>query len=147
MSAPPSSPSPEGQDSRSRLDREIDEILARNDNIRLLPPPPEPAKPARPTIQIPTLPWAVRRFFEAPIILAVAIAIVAYLLRDLSPLLANIGATVAVACIIWPVAQSFRRPRTSVTTRTWRGQVYQAAPPASASIIDSVRRWWNDRRR
>lgn len=147
MSAPPSSPPPGGDETRSRLDRELDEILSRNDNIRLLPPPPKPTKTVTHSVPQASLPPVVKRFARISIFLAVAIAIVAYLLRDISPIVANIGATVAVACIIWPVVQSFRRPSTTVTTRTWRGQVYQTTPRQGPSPIDSVRQWWNDRRR
>lgn len=79
--------------------------------------------------------------------LAMVIAIVAYLLRDISPLLANIGATLAVACIIWPVVQRFRQPKATATTQMWRGQVYRSTMQPEPNRLDSIRQWWNDRRR
>ena len=147
MSAPPSSPPPRDDDTRSRLDREIDEILSGNDNIRHLPPPPRSPKPTPLKQPSPTIPPAVSRFLRVPIFLATVVAIVAYLLRDVSPLLANIGATIAVACIIWPVVQYFRRPKATPTTQMWRGQVFQTQSQPATTPIDSIRQWWNDRRR
>ncbi|HYJ12654.1 MAG TPA: hypothetical protein VEW66_03630, partial [Thermomicrobiales bacterium] len=125
MSSPTSSPPPTGDGSKSRLDREIDEILARNDNIRHLPPPPNPARPRAIRPKAPAIPASAMRLLSTPIFLALILAIVAFLLRDVSALLANILITLAVASIIWPIVQGFRRPAQAPTSQMWRGQVFE----------------------
>jgi hypothetical protein len=147
MSLPTSSPPPDGEGSKSRLDREIEEILARNDNIRHLPPPPSPSRPRTIKMKPPAVPATVMRFLTTPIFLALILAVIAYLLRDVSTLMANILTTLAVASIIWPIVQRFRRPAQAPTSQMWRGQVFEARPPSSTSPIDSVRDWWNRQRR
>ncbi|HYJ13084.1 MAG TPA: hypothetical protein VEW66_05815, partial [Thermomicrobiales bacterium] len=68
-------------------------------------------------------------------------------LRDVSALLANILITLAVASIIWPIVQGFRRPAQAPTSQMWRGQVFEVKPPNSTSPLDSLRGWWNRQRR
>jgi hypothetical protein len=146
MSSPTSSPPPNGEGSKSRLDREIDEILARNDNIRHLPPPPKVSRPRPIKTKQPAIPPMAMRFLSTPIFLALILAIIAYLLRDVSTLLANILVTLAVASIIWPIVQQFRRPAQTPTSQMWRGQVFEARPPSSTTPLESLRSWWNRQR-
>jgi hypothetical protein len=87
------------------------------------------------------------RFLSTPIFLALILAIIAYLLRDVSTLLANILATLAVASIIWPIVQRFRRPAQTPPSQMWRGQVFDARPSSSTTPLDSLRSWWNRQRR
>lgn len=147
MSSPTSSPPPDGEGSKSRLDREIDEILARNDNIRHLPPPPKISRPRPIKTQQPAIPETAMRFLSTPIFLALLLAIVAYLLRDVSTLLANILATLAVASMIWPIVQRFRSPAQTPPAQMWRGQVFDTRPPSPTPPLDSLRTWWNRQRR
>lgn len=149
----PTSEAPEERDAgKSRLDREIDEILSRNDNIRRLPSPPKP--PRRNPVRLPepralsaAVPARVRRLAAAPIILALGLAFVAYLVADLSPFLANLLCLVAVVCIILPMAQRFRRPSSPPETRMWRGRVIDSRPASDTqSPLDGMRDWWKSRR-
>jgi hypothetical protein len=147
VSTPTSSPPPDDNGPKSRLDREIEEILARNDTIRHLPPPPKAPRANRVTVATPRVPPTVRRLLGVPIFLSFVIAIAAYLVRDISPLFANILATAAVACIIWPIIERFRRPASAPPIQVWRGQVYHSPSRRDPSPLDSVRQWWSDRRR
>jgi hypothetical protein len=147
MSSPTTSPPPDGEGSKSRLDREIDEILARNDNIRHLPPPPKISRPRPIKTKTPAIPPAAMRLLSTPLFLALILAIVAYLLRDISTLVANILVTLAVASIIWPIVQQFRRPAQTPPAQMWRGQVFEVGKPSTTTPLDSLREWWNRQRR
>lgn len=139
--------------SKSRLDRELEEILSRNENIRLLPPPPAPPKrkAVRPAVwHTPAMTFSPRArvLMTSPIVLALALAIAAMLVSGLSPLLANVLALVAVVCILLPMVQRFRRsPGAPPETRMWRGQVIDAPRPNPSSPLDAARDWWKSRQR
>lgn len=143
--SPPVSPQNDGEP-KSRLDRELEEILSRNDNILHLPPPPK-VKPQRKPTPRPTVPPKLVKFVSTPMVSAVLIALVAYFLRDVSQVVANVLCFLAVACIIWPVVQRLRQPQQAPGATMWRGQVYQMGPPAEPTIVDSLRTWWNSRKR
>jgi hypothetical protein len=145
--------SPEDESGKSRLDREIEEILAKNDTIRHLPPPPKaPAQRPRSTTARQSLddiiPPRVMKLLSTPIILALAFGLLAYLVRGFSPLLANLASFFAVACILLPMVQRFRGPsgRAPGETRMWRGQVVDMRP-RNRSPFDGLRDWWDSRRR
>jgi hypothetical protein len=87
------------------------------------------------------------RILSTPIFLALVLAIIAYLLRDASTLLANVLATLAVVSIIWPIVQRFRHPTQAPTAQMWRGQVFEVGPRQQASPMDSLRDWWSRQRR
>ena len=144
--------SPEGESGKSRLDREIEEILANNDNIRHLPPPPkaperrsQPA-PSRQSVED-MIPPRLKKLLLTPIFLALVFGLLAYLVRDVSPLLANLAALGAVACIILPMVQRWRGPngQGSGETRMWRGKVIEMRP-RTRTPLDGLRDWWNSRR-
>ena len=137
---------------KSRLDRELEEILSKNDNIRHLPPPPRP-KRARPLATSPgpahglNVPPQVRRLMGTAIIQALVLAVLALLVRDVSPLLASLLCLAAVVCIILPMVQRFRRPASPPETRMWRGQLIDVQPRSEGqSPLEGVRDWWRSRR-
>lgn len=159
MQSPPAENPSDDRSGKSRLDRELDEILSKNENIRLLPPPPAGPKTARPTRIKPKvgpvqqsaqsmIPPRARELLASPVILAVALAIVALLVSGLSPLLANLLCLAAVACVVAPMVQRFRgRPSAPPEIRMWRGQVIDTTSPKQPTPIDAVRDWWRSRQR
>jgi hypothetical protein len=152
MQSPPADTPPDGSQGKSRLDRELEEILSKNENIRLLPPPPKatktkPSIPAAPSSLTTTFPKVLGRIASAPILVALILGIVAYLISDLSQLIANLLCVAAVVCIILPMVQRFRRPAPEPQTRMWRGQTFEVREESSSNLLDSLRTWWNSRHR
>jgi hypothetical protein len=152
MQSPPTDTPPESGPGKSRLDREIDEILSKDENIRLLPPPPKPARPhAKTTSSTPTMgamiPPRFQKLITAPIVVALALGVLALLIADLSPLFANLLCLAAVVCIVHPMFQRFRRPTTTPETHMWRGQVIDVRQSKGSSSMDSVREWWKSLKR
>lgn len=151
MQSPPTDPPSENSGGKSRLDRELEEILSKNDSIRLLPPPPSQKKPtSRPTpirTGTPAIPPAVSRWLDVPIIQALVLAFLALLLRDISALIANTLCFVAVACIMFPIVRGFQRPAAAPPTQMWRGRSFEVTPPKNPTLIDSIRAWWSSRQR
>lgn len=139
---------------KSRMDREIEEILADRNNA--LPPPPSKPRRKRPVTQRPArLPspsisdvasgWA-PRLLGAPILLALVAALMAILIAGSSQLLANLFAFVAVALVLLPIVQRFRSPATRPESRMWRGQVIDPRSEES-SPVSQLKRWWSSQRR
>ncbi len=158
MQSPPAENPSDDRPGKSRLDRELDEILSKNENIRLLPPPPETK--SRPPTRIkpkvgPTpppmesmIPPKMRELMMSPIVMAVGLAIIAMLVVGLSPLVANLLCLAAVVCVVAPMAQRFRsRPSAPPEIRMWRGQVIDSTPSRQQSPIDAARDWWKSRQR
>ena len=133
---------------KSRLDREIEEILSRSEAEQRLPPPPTPIRP-RPVRATPSIPPRVAAIAQVPILQALALGIAAWLVSDLSQILANLFALAAVVCIILPMVRGVR-PSTSTTiapeTRMWRGQAIDTRPQQPRTPLESLRDWWNARR-
>jgi hypothetical protein len=153
MQSPPTNSTPDGDSGKSRLDRELEEILSKNENIRLLPPPPKPPKQKPSQLRSASsiesmIPPKVRRLLGAPIVLALVLALAALFVVDFSPLLANILCLAAVVSIVLPMFQRFRRPTAAAPeTRMWRGRVIDAPSPVrNQSPLDGMRDWWNARR-
>ena len=76
------------------------------------------------------------------LIVAIVAAVLALLVSDLSPLLANVLAIVCVAAIFLPVAQRFRQPD-EPATKSWRGQDLSRSvgrPDGPERIFDWFRR-------
>ncbi len=155
MQSTSSSKDPENPQGKSRLERELEEILSKDDNILHLPPPPKARKPRQlksataPTSSF-NLPPRAMKALSSPVILALLLAVIALFISDISRLLANILCLAAVACIIWPMLQRFRRPAAAApgASKMWRGRVYEVQQPASSnrSPLESVRGWWDSRR-
>lgn len=78
---------------------------------------------------------------------ALLIALVAFLLRDVSRVVASVLCFLAVACIIWPMVQRARQPRQAPGAQMWRGQIFEVGPRAEPTLFDSIRTWWNSRNR
>jgi len=134
----------------TRLEREVAEILERSEKqpISFTDEVRRRAK-ARPTV-VPVIPSRVtslRSRFEQLgsgryLVLAIVAAILAFVVSDFSPLLANILAIVCVAAIFIPVVQRFRQPD-APDSMMWRGQDLSrsASRPAGLErILDRFRR-------
>ncbi len=156
MQSPPAETPSDGSAGKSRLDRELDEILSKNENIRLLPPPPQATKLPKPKPAPPRsgssiesmIPPKVIDLMTSPIVLALGLAIAALLVSGISALLANMFSLAAVVCIMLPMVQRFRgRPTGPPDIRMWRGQVIDSKPPQQQSPIDAARDWWKSRQR
>lgn len=154
MQSTSSSKDPDKSQGKSRLDRELEEILSKDDNIRHLPPPPKRPKPRQlnapssPVSSI-NIPPRAMKLLSSPVILALVLAVVALFISDVSRLLASVLCLAAVACILWPMLERFRRPSNAVSdTKMWRGRVYEIERPSASgrTPIDSARDWWNARR-
>lgn len=132
--------SPSDQPKKTRLEREIDEILERAQREQPLPPP-TPIRPrARKSpneivqnIRIPSIGASMRRWLDAaPLLVAFVAAIIGVMIRDVSPFLATIAATAAVVALFWPVVASFRAPQSGV--KMWRGREYDTSPEPPQTI-------------
>ncbi len=156
MQSPPAETPSEGSPEKTRLDRELEEILAKNENIRLLPPPPQstskprikPVPPQAGSSFESMIPPRAKELATSPVFVALGLAIVALLVSSVSALLATMLCLAAVICVILPMIQRFRRrPAAPPDIRMWRGQVIDAGPPQQQSPIDAARAWWKSRQR
>lgn len=149
----PTSAQPNGTPSdkpgKSRLEREIEEILERTERENPLPPP-TPIRPdvKRPMadftdkVQMPEIGTTVRRLMEsASIFVALVGAIIALMVSTFSPFLATIVAVASVVALFWPVVTASRAPKSM--PKTWRGTTYegrQDPPEAVTRFQDWLRR-------
>lgn len=144
-------PREEGAPQKSRLDLEVEEILRKSDNVRPFPNPrARPMKAASPPGDGPgpfpaSMPPAVRKALDTPLLLALALAILALMVSTASPLLAALFALGAVVFVLLPIVQRFRRPSAAPETKMWRGREIDSRPSAD-SMIESVRQWWRFRK-
>jgi hypothetical protein len=143
---------PSDKPGKSRLEREIEEILAKAEREHPLPPPTpidsrrrqRAAEESRPSLDFSKMADSLGRWTAtAPLVVAFAAAFIALLLRNVSPFLATLAATGAVVALFWPVVTSMRGSR--APEKTWRGQTYttREEPP---EIVTRVRSWLRDRR-
>ena len=137
---------------KSRLDRELDEILA---------------KKSREPIQFPSHPRAQQnnrtrqhwqdkathiwdRLAAMPIALAFTLVVIAMLVHDFSPLLALLLNTGAVMAIWWPGVRALMRGSApgNPDVKYWRGRPYttEIKSTISRSPMDSIKRYFNRRR-
>jgi hypothetical protein len=134
----PESPPPR----RSRLEDEVLEILYRSDR------PTSFSDRLRAASRRAGSSLRVRRSFgvgefvsrlDAGMWLAVwvGLGIVAYVVRDASPLLARILAVVCLAMIVFAIVRSFGRPGRGSIKR-WRGRDIDISPPSRPLWIDKV---------
>lgn len=140
------------QEPKSRLDRELDEILQKKakEPVNLLAyrqarrnPNPQPS-------------WMdqARRIFSIlmsiPIGLAWVLAFFAWASRDVSPLLTLLFSAAAVAVIWVPGLLNLRGPRSpqAPPAKYWRGRAYTstAKDVISRSPVDSLKRYFDRRR-
>lgn len=143
-------PKDEGAPRKSRLDLEVEEILRKSDNVR--PFPASRVRPMKPTLPPSTGPApfpasisaAMRKALDTPLLLALALAILALMVSTASPLLATLFALGAVVFVLYPVVQRYRRPSAAPETKMWRGREIDSRP-TTESVVDSVRQWWRSR--
>lgn len=147
--------------SESRLDREVREILQKNrasdsrrdkdrksDNVRQFRRPlstPSSNVPARSVGSAGFEVWR-DRLLENPLVLAVIIAVAAWLISDVSKLLATLLAFVAVAALFVPFANLGGKKTGPGEQKMWRGQVVEPHPNPT-SPLDGLQRWWRSRSR
>lgn len=148
-----SNSSPSGTPKRSRLDREIDDILTQSTKTNPLPPIPfkqrvsekRRATPA-PSPSTPQLPM--RDFAKIltayPILTSLAFAILCSMVGDASPLLARLFALAAVVALVYPIVVSVRGGSGDAGPKLWRGQVIDIHQSPS-SPVEQVKRWFRSR--
>jgi hypothetical protein len=143
--------SPSDKPGKSRLEREIEEILERAEREHPLPPPTpfearlrkQASKESGPRVDLSSLAESARRWLDtAPLLVAFGAAILALIVRNVSPFLATVAATAAVVALFWPIVASFRNPRPEA--KTWRGRTYETRqePP---ELVMRLRAWLRDR--
>ena len=143
-------PKDDGAPRKSRLDLEVEEILRKSDNVRPFPASRvRPMKPASPPSTGPapfsaSISAAMRKALDTPLLLALALAILALMVSTASPLLATLFALGAVVFVLYPVVQRYRRPSAAPETKMWRGREIDSRP-TTESVVDSVRQWWRSR--
>ena len=137
---------------QSRLEAEIEEILERAQAEKPLPPPtpfrrprrPNPPRMSRPASRVRVGPTIERWLTAAPLLTALALAIVAVLIRDLSPLLARVVVILAMVALFWPFVSRWRRPD-ATGSQMWRGRTIEI-DRTGPSPLDELRRWFRNRR-
>lgn len=141
----PTSAQPNGTPSdkpgKSRLEREIEEILERTERENPLPPPtpirPEVKRPMAEfseKVKMPDIGGNARRLLgSASIFVALMGAIIAMMLSSISPFLATVVAIASVVALFWPVVTASRAPRSE--PKTWRGTTYdlRQEPPEAVT--------------
>lgn len=131
--------SPSDQPKKTRLEREIEEILARAEKENPLPPP-TPIRPRRKApgeymrnLQAPAIGPSLRRWLDtAPMLVAFAAALIGVIIRDVSPFLATVAAVAAVVALFWPVVTHYRAPRSG--PKMWRGRELDTNPEPPQSV-------------
>lgn len=128
---------------KTKLEREIEEILQRAERDNPLPPPTpidshrrKPVEETREPFKLPDLGKTARHWLDtAPMLMAFLAAILAIIVSDFSALLATLCATAAVVALFWPVAASMRAPQ--MEQKMWRGRPYdnQAEQPQPVTRV------------
>jgi Flp pilus assembly protein TadB len=137
---------------QSRLEAEIEEILTRTQAEKPLPPPTPFRKPRRrvapelgKTLQRQNAGSTIERWVTAaPLFTALALAILAVLIRDLSPLLTRGVIILAMVALFWPFINRWRRP-SAPSSQMWRGRTMDI-DRSGPSPLDEIRRWFRNRR-
>jgi len=137
---------------QSRLEAEIEEILTRAQAEKPLPPPTPFRRPRRPSgtgigQRLPRSrigPTVERWVTAAPMLTALVLAIIAVLIRDLSPLLTRGIIILAMVAIFWPFFSRWRRPD-APSAQMWRGRTIEI-DRTGPSPLDELRRWLRNRR-
>jgi hypothetical protein len=143
--------SPSDKPGKSKLEREIEEILERAEREHPFPPPTpirsrmkqSSSDELRSKIDLNGVGETAKRWLEtAPLLVAFGAAIIGVLIRDVSPFLASIAGTAAVVALFWPIVASMRGPRSM--PKTWRGQSYttRQEPP---EFVNRLRTWLRDK--
>jgi hypothetical protein len=136
----------------SRLEAEVEEILSRAQAEEPLPPPTPFRKPRRTNgpgggqrLRKPGVGSTVEHWLTAaPLFTALALGVLAYLIRDVSPLLTRLVVVAAMIALFWPFFGRWRRPAPP-NTQMWRGREIDI-DRAGPSPFDEIRRWFRNRR-
>lgn len=164
----PDQPNPDDRDdNQSRLDREIDEILAKHKLPGQDAPPSEPGNvrqfnrqerlktPPRPNVRqhqpttpssVPAMDTVLAMVQRAPLPAALLIALLAVLIQGVSGLLATVLAYVAIVVFFLPYIRLARRksPTAAPQQKMWRGRMVDVSPPSREHArhpLDRLRRW------
>ncbi len=137
---------------QSRLEAEIEEILTRTQAEKPLPPPTPFRKPRRrvaPELGKKFQPQKAGSTIErwvtaAPLFTALALAILAVVIRDLSPLLTRGVIILSMVALFWPFINRWRRP-SAPSSQMWRGRTIDI-DRSGPSPLDEFRRWFRNRR-
>lgn len=136
---------------QSRLEREVEEILARSGGVEekrhqratithLKPRPRRLNRPPRSWPYRDRLPSLGHLSNGAlALIGCLACAVLAVIVHGFSPLLANIFALLSVALLLAPIALQFRRPSSRDANKMWRGRVIDTSDSDGPNIIDQIR--------
>lgn len=142
--------SPGDKSAKSRLEREIEEILEKTEREHPLPPPTPIRQPRNrnavrdmgerlQSVDARRLAGPLRQLLEgASLFLALMLGIIALLLSNLSPFLATIVAVAAVVALFWPVVT--RRGAPEPTEKMWRGRVIESRS-AQPDPLAQIRAW------
>ena len=80
----------------------------------------------------------------APLLTALVLAILAVMLRDVSPLLTRAIVILAMVALFWPYISRWRRP-SAPSAQMWRGRTVEI-DRSGPSPFDELRRWFRNRR-
>lgn len=148
----PDNESGPGKGQKSRLDRELAEILSKTGSS--LPPEPIPITKYRQKPRSPKQPssydwrkqW--RQVMDVltavPILTALAFGVLCTLVGDSSQLLAELFALAAVVVLLAPIVTRMRTGSGSSWPKIWRGQVMNSRPPQE-NPVDQIKRWFQSR--
>lgn len=135
---------------QSRLEREVEEILARSGGVddkrhqrgtitHLKPRPRHPKRTLRSWPQLDRLPKIGHVTNGALALLGCLIAaVLAVIVSGFSPLLANILALLSVVLLLAPIVVQYRHPG-SRETKTWRGRAIDLDDIDGPNFIEQIR--------
>lgn len=154
----PREPTPIDAARRSRLDREVNEILAKAQREHPLPPTPIASRrPQQSVAPIPTdqvsktLGTVMDTLLAVPLLTALGLGIACAVIAPSSRLIATLFAVLALIMVVLPYIQAARRSsQPGSSPKMWRGQVMDA--PRRPGIgqetpADKISQWINNRRR
>ena len=139
---------------KSRLDREIDEILEKKSREPIAFSSHPRVKQQRKPSQANALQARVKSGWQTlvrmPIVMAYVFGILAYVSRDFSPLLALLLSAATAAALWVPGLLQFRRPSSAPQSdvKYWRGQAYTQNVKSAVSRhpLDSLKRYFDRNR-
>jgi hypothetical protein len=138
---------------KSRLDREIDEILEKKMKEPIPFRPRQQTQGRHPNQTSPLRQQAERAWqwlSSMPLAMAYAFVFLAILVHDASPLLALLLCTAAVVAIWYPGIRRLLKPASAATpdVKYWRGRPYasEIKSAVSRSPVDSLKRYFDRRR-
>lgn len=139
---------------KSRLDREIDEILEKKSREPIEfsshPRVKHQKQSPRPNAILERAESIWQALVRMPIVMAYVLGILSYLVRDSSPLLALLFAAATAAALWIPGLLQFRSPTATSQpeVKYWRGKAYTQNVKSAVSRhpIDSLKRYFDRKR-